>query len=152
MRNAIALALLSLFAFQALAGVNVPSLTIGRQSPVRSAQFEPFTQAVGTAAVHAFDDDLAAAELAYDFLQEVRISNRHATNGLCWAPAPLVTTCDDACGASTITCDETATDGDFIAAGTSIVMPITGMDCACIVASAASTVTTATRVKRSIAY
>ena len=129
----------------------VRRITIAREAPVTAAQFEVHTQAVSTTPVHVFSADLTVTtQRIAGFLQEVRISNRHASNGLCWKPVTFATSCAATCAASSITCSGAATDGDFIAPGSWISLPITGLECACAIASAAATTTTAARVKRSL--
>jgi hypothetical protein len=144
-------AAVALYAFAATAApLSVPEVQLGREAPVRASQWEVYTKSVGTTAVHAFNVDLTTGAGDAAYLQEVRISNRHASQGLCYGVVAYSSACATQCGASTITCSGAATDGDFVAPGTSITLPISGADCACVIASAAATTSTAARVKRAL--
>lgn len=123
-----------------------------RARPVAAtAEEECFTQAIGATPVHVFNTDEASTDRDYARVQNVRVSNRHATQGLCLKPITFATSCAATCSGSTLTCSGAATDGDFLAAGpVPYVLPIDGTMCMCGAATGAGTTTTACRIHRDI--
>lgn len=110
------------------------------------------TQNVGTTALPLFDspaNDLAVGLRTSIVNQSLRISNRSSANTLCVWFKQFTTDCSTTCTAAPKTCDGSATDGEPIQPGAVFTVPITGaFACVCGRASAATTLTTATRLVR----
>lgn len=117
------------------------------EAPIAPDEWGVRTQTIGTTPVHLFSTDPSTVSSL--FVQNLRVTNRSASNGVCVSFHTLVTDCATTCGASGITCSGTGTDGDYLApSSTYPPIAITGRMCACAVASAASTVVTAARIQR----
>lgn len=123
-----------------------------RARPVAAAaEEECFTQALGAAAAHLLNTDLASGDRDEAHVQNVRVVDRHATQGVCVRIFDFATSCAATCAASGLTCNATAaTDGDFIPPSMPYVIPIDGTECACGAATGAGTTTTTCRIHRDI--
>ena len=121
------------------------------ESPMQdAAEHSVTTQAVGNAAEVSLVADLGADAIS-TMVQNIRVTNRHATQDLCVFFVDRTSDCAVECPAATKTCSGAATDGDHIGAGKSLDLPpIDGTVCACGIASALATTTTASRVARKV--
>ncbi len=137
---------------QDIAPLSAADVTTIRSAPVRASQWSVTLTSVGTTEGALVDGAIADVE---NIVQELRISNRHASNDLCYTVIDRVTTgatgCATDCTAladAALTCSGGANDGDIIKAGVSLPFTITGKECLCGEASGASTTTTVARVLR----
>jgi hypothetical protein len=123
-----------------------------RNAPARASQVETYTQAVGTSAVHLFNTAVSSSapdNQRGDFVQNLRIVNRDSAKTLCvWFPSTDATACATRCTATAATCAGTSGDGIPVLASSTYTFAITGLECACGIASSASATVTATRVSR----
>ena len=141
--------LLALLVLPLLIAPTSGEVILGRSAPVMAAEwaaFPPYTQSIGTTPVHAFGADLTVKSTAY--VQNLRVTNRSASANVCFAVVAYSSACATQCAASGITCSGAAGDGDPILPNTSYPIPIDGASCGCLVASAASTLVTTSRVVR----
>jgi hypothetical protein len=132
-----------------------------RGRPIRATEETHFGQAVTTSTVNVGGDSTgtgwAEATYAQATAQQIRIVNTHASNSLCLqtiARSASTVTCNTACtavGAGALTCTGSgAADGTLLLPGAPpFVTTITGLECECAEASAASTGMNAVRLTRS---
>jgi hypothetical protein len=138
------------------APLSAPEITQARAKPVKASENDKHTQDIGTTPVHLLRSDLTADQRSDErFVQIVRITNRHASQTLCWAPFAFSSQCATTCSGSGLTCSGATpvdggvtTDGDPIPPGVSIEVPLASDQCACAVGSASGTKATAMRFKR----
>lgn len=137
--------------------LSMADIANGKSRPIFASEEKTFGQAVTTSTVNAMGTAAQTADVTYlgDMVQTFRIVNTHASNFLCYrtiARAASATSCDTKCtglGAGIITCTGSgAADGTLIPPGGVLTPSISGLDCACIEASAAATNVNATRVAR----
>lgn len=128
-------------------------IVTARAMPISQGGKEIRSTSWGTTAASIWSADVpAAAHNRIDYVQNVRITNTHATQKLCvfdvaWSGA---TTCSDLCAAATTrTCAAGAsTDGAVIMPGASYSEGWDGTACLCAVGSASTTTAVAERVMR----
>jgi hypothetical protein len=124
------------------------SAQIARQAPAVPDELFIFTKTVGTSAGPLFTTDLAAGLRTRAYVQNLRITNRHANQTVCvWFPL-FATSCEATCTATAKTCAGTSGDGDPILPASSYTIPVTGDACACAVATGSGTVVSSSRVGR----
>lgn len=146
-----ALALLSLPSAAQLAAAKLVAadVTTARGAPISTADWASSgSSALGTTEAFPFAADLTSDQRVVNFTQNVRVTNRHATNFVCFFPVAYSAGCATDCPAATRTCSGGANDGDAIAPGASYATSLTGLDCPCVVASGASTGISVARVAR----
>jgi hypothetical protein len=127
-------------------------VSTARSAPIAQGGKEVVTSTWGTtpAAIFAVDVTAGTNRTSPRFVQNIRITNRHASQTLCvfdlaWHAS---NNCTTQCAAAVRTCSGASTDGAPIAAGASYAESWTGDACLCAVGSAASTTATAERVMR----
>lgn len=131
-----------------------------RGRPIRASEETHFGQSVGTTTVNVGGDSTgtgwAEATWAQATAQTIRVVNTHASQSICLqtiARAASATTCNTACaavGAGALTCTGSgAADGTLLLPGSPpFTTTITGLECECAEASAASTGMNAARLSR----
>jgi hypothetical protein len=165
-RAARVLAVLSLFvlvfvatraASQTVASVSAADVQTARSAPIRASQWVgAVTTSVGTSTSALVDGDIFEGDNDDTLLfQECRVTNRHATQTLCYTVIDRATSGASGCAtdcaalsAGALTCSGGAADGDPILASSTAIVPITAAECICGEASGASTTTTAACVRR----
>jgi hypothetical protein len=126
-------------------------IATARGAPIAVGGKETLTTTWGTTPAALFTTDLSTTNrVKTRYVQNVRVTNRHATQTLCVFDLPwhASNTCAVQCAASGRTCSGASTDGAPILAGTTWSEAWTGTACLCAVGSAASTTATAERVQR----
>lgn len=122
---------------------------IGLMPDGATPEFDTNTVSVGTSAA-ALIAEVALANRVATYVQNLKITNRHASQTVCvWFKAVLASDCATRCAASPLTCNLSTTDGDPIAPGGIQEVPLQGTMCACAIASGAATTTTTARTQRS---
>jgi hypothetical protein len=128
-----------------------------KSRPIMAAEEKTYGQAVTTTTVNLIGPAATNADVSWtqETTQNFRVVNTHASNFLCVrtiARASAADSCESTCsglGAGVITCTGSgAADGTLIPAGGILTPAITGLDCLCGEASAASTNVNTTRVAR----
>lgn len=129
--------------------LNAADVTTSRGAPVDDDEWASAgSNALGTTEAFPFAADLTSDQRSALFVQNIRVTNRHASNFVCFFPVDYSAGCATDCPAATRTCSASANDGDAIAPGASYSISLTGTECPCLVASAASTTFSAARVGR----
>jgi hypothetical protein len=124
-----------------------------RARPIDSSEEAVFAQNVTNAAVVSVGGDSGAGgfpEVTDDqYMQTFRVTNLDEANIVCVRTVAKGANakCKDACSGATVTCaSSSATDGTPLTAGSlPLTLPLTGLNCLCAKANAASVQTAATR-------
>lgn len=129
--------------------LSAADVTTARGAPITQGGKSVVTSTAGTTPKAPFSDVSSANRVA-TYVQNIRVANRHASQGLCvfdlaWSGA---STCQTLCAASSGTCSAAATDGAYVPPGGSYSESWDGTACLCFVGSGASTTYTAERVAR----
>lgn len=135
---------------------NMGDIISSRARPVVASEQAVFGQNVSTSPLNAFGNSAGTgpAETTWDdqITQNVRVMNLSASNTLCVSVlerSAANVTCNTTCTASGMTCGAAAaTDGTPVAAGAAYTLPLGGKECACVEATAATTLTQATNYRR----
>lgn len=129
--------------------LSAADVTTARGAPVDDDEWASTGgSALGTTEAFPFAADLSSTQRVASFTQNIRITNRHASNFICFFPVDYSAGCATDCPAATRTCSAGVNDGDAIAPGASYSIALTGTECPCVVASGASTTFSAARVGR----